>query len=147
MLTSQVPNISFTFPVAQLAYGTILLAMKNHFMKRTKLAAQPPLLSRASLPRPGRPRRLALCLRALISEIQEQVATKKRSAVEVTVEYIQRVQRIEPSLHSFITVDEANALKQVCLFRARLFAGILHKPQSCIDCNASLEWEYEKCSC
>ncbi len=50
---------------------------------------------------------------SVIREIQQQVASKQRSAVEVTSAYLARLRSVEGQVHSFLTVNEEQALEQV----------------------------------
>ena len=51
--------------------------------------------------------------RSVVRELQQQVAGKQRSAVEVTQEYLRQLRSAEDAVGSFITVDEEHALAQV----------------------------------
>ena len=49
---------------------------------------------------------------ASIRDLHEQIISKERSAVEITQEALNRIQELEPKLHSFLTVTTEQALKQ-----------------------------------
>ncbi|MFM8009343.1 MAG: amidase family protein, partial [Dolichospermum sp.] len=53
----------------------------------------------------------------------EQIITKERSAVEITQEALNRIQELEPKLHSFLTVTTEQALKQARAVDAKIAAG------------------------
>lgn len=50
---------------------------------------------------------------SLLRDIQHQVASKQRSAVEVATTYLRQLRSVEGSVDSFITVDEDHVLAQV----------------------------------
>lgn len=50
---------------------------------------------------------------AAVQTVRQHVASKTRSAREVTQQYLQSIAATEAQLGSFITVDEADALQQV----------------------------------
>jgi hypothetical protein len=50
---------------------------------------------------------------SLIQEVQHNLSSKKASAVEMVTQYLQQLERREPSVNSFITVDREGALAQV----------------------------------
>jgi Asp-tRNA(Asn)/Glu-tRNA(Gln) amidotransferase A subunit family amidase len=52
---------------------------------------------------------------SLLKSIQQSVATKQQSAVEVTQAYLQQLKSVEGQLHSFLTVNEEHAVAQVGL--------------------------------
>lgn len=60
---------------------------------------------------------------ASIRELHQQLTQKKRSAVEVTQEALERIQKLEPKLHSFITVTAERALEQAKQVDAKIAAG------------------------
>ncbi|MFN5894289.1 MAG: amidase, partial [Dolichospermum sp.] len=60
---------------------------------------------------------------ASIRELHEQIITKERSAVEITQEALNRIQELEPKLHSFLTVTTEQALKQAQAVDAKIAAG------------------------
>ncbi|MGF1521087.1 MAG: Asp-tRNA(Asn)/Glu-tRNA(Gln) amidotransferase subunit GatA [Leptolyngbyaceae cyanobacterium] len=49
---------------------------------------------------------------SLIRELHRQLIQKERSAVEITESYLDRIQALEPSLHSFLTVTRELAIAQ-----------------------------------
>ena len=63
--------------------------------------------------------RLASGSASVVLEIAQQVASKQRSAVEVTTAYLQQLRSVEDRLGSFLSVDEQHALAQV----VRVFFG------------------------
>jgi hypothetical protein len=67
---------------------------------------------------------------SLLKSIQQSVATKQQSAVEVTQAYLQQLKSVEGQVQSFLTVNEEHALAQVG------FAGI--HSSGCADCQC---WE------
>jgi hypothetical protein len=48
-----------------------------------------------------------------IREVQQNLTSKKASAVEMVQQYLQQLEKREPSVGSFITVDSEGALAQV----------------------------------
>lgn len=60
---------------------------------------------------------------ASIRELHQQLTQKKRSAVEVTQAALERIQKLEPKLHSFITVTAERALEQAKQVDAKIAAG------------------------
>ena len=60
---------------------------------------------------------------ASIRELHEQIISKERSAVEITQEALNRIQELEPKLHSFLTVTTEQALKQAQAVDAKVAAG------------------------
>ena len=60
---------------------------------------------------------------ASIRELHEQIISKERSAVEITQEALNRIQELEPKLHSFLTVTTEQALKQAQAVDAKIAAG------------------------
>ena len=62
--------------------------------------------------------RLASGSASVVHEIAQQVASKQRSAVEVTTAYLQQLRSVEDQLGSFLSVDEQHALAQVCFLCA-----------------------------
>lgn len=50
---------------------------------------------------------------SVIREIHEQLSNKKRSAVEVTQQYLDAIARTDSTVCSYITVDGEQALAQV----------------------------------
>jgi hypothetical protein len=63
-------------------------------------------------PRGGSSSMRTAAARSAVRELQAQVASKQRSAVEITREYLQRLRSVEDALGSFITVDDGHALAQ-----------------------------------
>ncbi|NJO52846.1 MAG: Asp-tRNA(Asn)/Glu-tRNA(Gln) amidotransferase subunit GatA, partial [Leptolyngbyaceae cyanobacterium RM2_2_4] len=47
-----------------------------------------------------------------IRELHRQLTRKERSAVEITQEALERIQAVEPKLHSFLYVTADHALEQ-----------------------------------
>ncbi|MDZ8186173.1 MAG: Asp-tRNA(Asn)/Glu-tRNA(Gln) amidotransferase subunit GatA [Nostoc sp. ChiSLP02] len=60
---------------------------------------------------------------ASIRELHEQLVTKQRSAVEITQEALERIQALEPKLHSFLCVTAERALEQAANVDAKIAAG------------------------
>jgi aspartyl-tRNA(Asn)/glutamyl-tRNA(Gln) amidotransferase subunit A len=60
---------------------------------------------------------------ASISELHEQLITKERSAVEITQETLDRIQALEPKLHSFLQVTTEKALEQAQAVDNQIAAG------------------------
>lgn len=60
---------------------------------------------------------------SLIRELHRQLTQKERSAVEITQAYLQRIQTLEPTLHSFLTVTEGAAIAQAKQVDAQIAAG------------------------
>lgn len=60
---------------------------------------------------------------ASIRELHNQLITKQRSAVEIAQEALDRIQALEPKLHSFLCVTSDHALKQAQQVDARIAAG------------------------
>ena len=59
--------------------------------------------------------RLAAGSTSVVADIAAQVASKQRSAVEVTTSYLRQLRSVEDRLGSFLAVDEAHALAQACV--------------------------------
>lgn len=53
---------------------------------------------------------------SVLRTIQQSVATKQQSAVEVTQTYLQQLKSVEGQVNAFLTVNEEAALSQVCVF-------------------------------
>ncbi len=53
------------------------------------------------------------CSSSAVQTVRHQVATKTRSAKEVTQQYLQNISATEGKISSFITVDQDHALLQV----------------------------------
>jgi aspartyl-tRNA(Asn)/glutamyl-tRNA(Gln) amidotransferase subunit A len=60
---------------------------------------------------------------ASIRELHQQLITKERSAVEIAQESLDRIQALEPKLHSFLCVTADRALEQAKQVDAQLAAG------------------------
>jgi aspartyl-tRNA(Asn)/glutamyl-tRNA(Gln) amidotransferase subunit A len=60
---------------------------------------------------------------ASIRELHEQLITKERSAVEITQESLDRIQALEPKLHSFLCVTAERALEVARAVDAKIAAG------------------------
>lgn len=60
---------------------------------------------------------------ASIRELHQQLTQKKRSAVEIVQESLDRIQKLEPKLHSFLTVTAEQALEQAKRVDAQIAAG------------------------
>ncbi|MDZ8105995.1 MAG: Asp-tRNA(Asn)/Glu-tRNA(Gln) amidotransferase subunit GatA [Nostoc sp. DedQUE12a] len=58
-----------------------------------------------------------------IRELHEQLVKKERSAVEITQETLERIQALEPKLHSFLCVTAERALEQAGTVDAKIAAG------------------------
>src|SRR6476469_699276 len=60
---------------------------------------------------------------ASIRELHQQLVSKERSAVEITQEALDRIQALEPKLHSFLCVTADRALEQAKQVDAKIAAG------------------------
>lgn len=60
---------------------------------------------------------------ASIRELHHQLTTKERSAVEIAQEALDRIQALEPKLHSFLHVTADKALQQARRVDAQIAAG------------------------
>ncbi|MEH2178945.1 Asp-tRNA(Asn)/Glu-tRNA(Gln) amidotransferase subunit GatA [Nostoc sp.] len=60
---------------------------------------------------------------ASIRELHQQLVKKERSAVEITQEVLERIQALEPKLHSFLCVTANRALEQAGAVDAKIAAG------------------------
>ncbi|MBF2076731.1 MAG: Asp-tRNA(Asn)/Glu-tRNA(Gln) amidotransferase subunit GatA [Synechococcales cyanobacterium C42_A2020_086] len=60
---------------------------------------------------------------ASIRELHHQLIHKERSAVEITQEALQRIEAVEPQVHSFLCVTAERALAQAQQVDARIAAG------------------------
>ncbi|MEH2374891.1 Asp-tRNA(Asn)/Glu-tRNA(Gln) amidotransferase subunit GatA [Nostoc sp.] len=60
---------------------------------------------------------------ASIRELHQQLVKKERSAVEITQEALERIQALEPKLHSFLCVTAERALEQAGAVDAKIAAG------------------------
>ncbi len=60
---------------------------------------------------------------ASIRELHQQLIHKERSAVEITQEALERIQTIEPKIHSFLHITSDRALEQAQQVDAKIAAG------------------------
>ncbi len=60
---------------------------------------------------------------ASIRELHQQLINKERSAIEIAQEFLQRIQDLEPKLHSFLRITEEQALNQAQQVDAQIAAG------------------------
>jgi aspartyl-tRNA(Asn)/glutamyl-tRNA(Gln) amidotransferase subunit A len=60
---------------------------------------------------------------ASIRELHQQLINKERSAVEITQEALDRIQTIEPKIHSFLHITSDRALEQAHQVDAKIAAG------------------------
>jgi aspartyl-tRNA(Asn)/glutamyl-tRNA(Gln) amidotransferase subunit A len=60
---------------------------------------------------------------ASIRELHNQLINKERSAVEIAQEALDRIQAVEPKIHSFLTVTADRALEQAQQIDAKIAAG------------------------
>jgi len=60
---------------------------------------------------------------ASIRELHQQLVSKARSAVEITTEILQRIETLEPKLHSFLCVTADNAIAAAEKVDAKIAAG------------------------
>lgn len=60
---------------------------------------------------------------ASIKELHKQLIQKERSSVEITQEALDRIEAVEPQLHSFLCVTAEQALEQARLVDAKIAAG------------------------
>jgi aspartyl-tRNA(Asn)/glutamyl-tRNA(Gln) amidotransferase subunit A len=60
---------------------------------------------------------------ASICELHKQLIRKERSAVEITQEALNRIEALEPKLHSFLCVTPEHALEQARKVDAKIAAG------------------------
>ncbi len=60
---------------------------------------------------------------ASIRELHHQLVSKERSAVEITQEALERIQALEPKLHSFLCVTSDRALAQAQAVDAKIATG------------------------
>lgn len=58
-----------------------------------------------------------------IRTIHEQLTSKERSAVEITTEALERIDQLEPQLHSFLHITADNAIAQAKAVDAQIAAG------------------------
>ncbi len=59
-----------------------------------------------------------------ISQIHQQLINRERTAIEITQEFLDRIQALEPSLHSFIAVTRDRAIAQAEKVDAQAAAGL-----------------------
>src|SRR5688572_16855911 len=62
-------------------------------------------------------------LNSTLKELSDLLAAKKISSVELTQYFLNRVNRFNPSLNAFITVDEEKSLTQARAADVRIAAG------------------------
>ncbi|URD50119.1 Asp-tRNA(Asn)/Glu-tRNA(Gln) amidotransferase subunit GatA [Chroococcidiopsis sp. CCNUC1] len=60
---------------------------------------------------------------SIIRELHGQLVKKERSAVEITQEVLDRIQALEPKIHSFLCVTADKALEQAKAVDAKIAAG------------------------
>lgn len=60
---------------------------------------------------------------SLIREIQGDLASKKRSAREITEQYIEKLERAEPAIGSFLALSTSEALQQADAVDRAIAAG------------------------
>nr|RNJ69933.1 MAG: Asp-tRNA(Asn)/Glu-tRNA(Gln) amidotransferase subunit GatA [Leptolyngbya sp. IPPAS B-1204] len=60
---------------------------------------------------------------ASIRELHDQLVNKERSAVEITQEALDRIQVVEPQIHSFLCITADRALEQAKQVDAKIAAG------------------------
>ena len=60
---------------------------------------------------------------SVIRKLQQQLTQKERTAVEITQDYLDRLQALEPKLHSFLAVTADKALAQAEQVDAAIAAG------------------------
>lgn len=60
---------------------------------------------------------------SVIRKLQQQLTDKERTAVEITQEYLERLQTLEPKLHSFLAVTADKAIAQAEQVDAAIAAG------------------------
>ncbi|WP_448532835.1 Asp-tRNA(Asn)/Glu-tRNA(Gln) amidotransferase subunit GatA [Parathermosynechococcus lividus] len=60
---------------------------------------------------------------SVIQELHRQLVKKERSATEITQAYLERIQALEPTLHSFLTVTGDRALEQAAAVDQQIAAG------------------------
>ncbi|MEM9903809.1 MAG: Asp-tRNA(Asn)/Glu-tRNA(Gln) amidotransferase subunit GatA [Cyanobacteria bacterium P01_D01_bin.44] len=63
-----------------------------------------------------------------IRELHQQLTSKERSAVEIAQAYLDKVEALEPKLHSFLTVTADKALTQAQQVDAKIAAGEAIEP-------------------
>ena len=60
---------------------------------------------------------------SLIRSIQRDLASKQRSAQEITQSYLDTLHKLEPQLHSFVTSNDEQALEQAASVDRAIAAG------------------------
>ena len=60
---------------------------------------------------------------SLIRSIQRDLASKQRSAHEITQSYLDTLHKLEPQLHSFVTSNDEQALEQAASVDRAITAG------------------------
>ncbi|WP_410222816.1 amidase, partial [Limnospira platensis] len=60
---------------------------------------------------------------ASICELHQQLVNKERSAVEITTEALDRINKLEPTLKSFLCITADRALQQARQVDAKIAAG------------------------
>ncbi len=60
---------------------------------------------------------------ASIRELHQQLISKERSAVEIAKEALERIQALEPKLHSFLCLTAEKAIEQALAVDAKIAAG------------------------
>jgi aspartyl-tRNA(Asn)/glutamyl-tRNA(Gln) amidotransferase subunit A len=60
---------------------------------------------------------------ASIRELHQQLVSKQRSAVEIAQESLDRIEQLEPALHSFLQITADRALQQAAQVDAQIAAG------------------------
>lgn len=60
---------------------------------------------------------------ASISELHKQLISKERSAVEIAQEALNRIEKLEPKIHSFLHITQEAALEQARKVDAKIAAG------------------------
>ena len=60
---------------------------------------------------------------SVIRKLQQQLIQKERTAVEITQAYLERLQALEPKLHSFLAITADKALAQAQQVDAAIAAG------------------------
>ena len=62
-------------------------------------------------------------MKMTIHEASRMLKEKKISSVELTGDYLERINKLEPKVHAFVTVTEEQALEQARRADARIKAG------------------------
>ncbi len=58
-----------------------------------------------------------------IAQIRQTLLNKERSATEIAQEFLDRIDRLEPKLHSFVTVTPEVAIAQAQVIDMAIAAG------------------------